>query len=403
MQICRFISVAIAGLVCTAPAQPAAAAKETVLYSFTSSATGYPLGTVYFVKGALYGSGTSDGRAGHHGQIFKLTRSVGGWKQTVPLAFDGSDGSEPYPGPIGDSNGWLFGTTATGDAYNGGNAFELRRGKGKWTHETIWAFGRTPHDGMSPTADLVMDKAGNLFGTTYSGGNNDLGTVFELSNSNGRWTETILHKFADNGADGAEPYAGLLRGGNHCFYGTTMAGGRYGYGTVYELLQSGDKWTVKVLYSFSGGADGSEPWGRLISDENGTLYGTTAYGGVSSNYSNVGTVFELVPSGGKWKEIVLHNFGAKGDGWDPLAGLRWGPAGQIYGTTSEGGTPGPGTVYELSRSGGGWVETLLHNFGEAGDGNYPQGKIALDRNGALYGTTVFGGTDNRGTVWKITP
>jgi uncharacterized repeat protein (TIGR03803 family) len=403
MVVRRLTPVVAVGLAIAAFAPPAAAATETVLYSFTSSATGYPLGSVYFAKSALFGACAANGHAGNNGQIFKLAPSGGGWKETSPLVFDGSDGSEPYPGPIPGPNGVLFGTTATGDAYGGGDVYELRKSKGNWSHTTIWAFGGRPDDGISPTADLVMDQAGNLYGTTYSGGVDGLGTVFELSNSTGVWSETILHKFVPDGKDGAEPYAGLLMAGAGMFYGTTTVGGRYGYGTVFVVYQSGGKWKEQVLHAFTGGADGSEPWGALVTDKNGILYGTTAHGGVSSGYSDVGTVFELVPSGNRWKEKVLHDFGAKGDGWDPLAGVRWGRPGQLYGTTSEGGSPGPGTVFELVRSGGVWTEKVLHSFGGSGDGNYPQGDVTFDGNDALYGTTAMGGAENRGTVWRVRP
>jgi len=157
-----------------------------------------------------------------------------------------------------------------------------------------------------------------------------------------------------------------------------------------------------VIYGFNGG-DGYEPWGTLIKDKNGALYGTTYAGGTY----DVGTVFELSRSGGKWTESVLHTFqfdNGSNDGFNPLAGLRWSPSGSLYGTTSEGGSPGGGTVFELTPGGlgGAWTETMLHGFG-VGDGIYPQGGITLDKNGALYGTTVCGGTDNLGTVWKITP
>jgi hypothetical protein len=164
-------------------------------------------------------------------------------------------------------------------------------------------------------------------------------------------------------------------------------------------------WKEEVVYSFDG-ADGYEPWGTLVSDTNGNLYGTTYAGGVSNFYSDVGTVFELVRSGDHWKEKVLHDFRGEDDGWNPIAGLTWGPSGQLYGTTAGGGKPGgpgTGTVFELARSHGSWVETVLHSFKHAGDGGSPYGGVILDQNGDLYGAAGGGGSDNLGAVWQITP
>ncbi|HEY5046482.1 MAG TPA: choice-of-anchor tandem repeat GloVer-containing protein, partial [Rhizomicrobium sp.] len=384
LRIGRF-AIGFAAL--AALALPAAAATETVLYSFPDPGTGYPLGTLTFDNGSLYGTGSGDEKAAD-GQVFKLTNSGGAWKETTLLTFDGSNGSTPFTGPIRGPDGVFYGTTAYGDAYNGGNVYALSKKGGKWVNSTIWAFGGTAGDGMQPECDLVMDKSGNLFGTTFNGGTYNVGTVFELSKVNGAWTETVLRSFEGKNGGGWFPYAGLLMAGPDTFYGTTFYGGdRGGDGTVFKLFKSGGVWKEKVIYSF-GGSDGYEPWGTLIRDKNGALYGTTRNGGVSGGYSDVGTVFMLSRSGGVWKEQVLHNFGADGDGANPLAGLTWGPSGSLYGTTSNGGDPGSGTVFELTQSGGVWTETILHSFGNNnGDGGFLQGGVTLDENGALYGTT----------------
>jgi uncharacterized repeat protein (TIGR03803 family) len=192
--------------------------------------------------------------------------------------------------------------------------------------------------------------------------------------------------------------------GSGTFYGTTIYGGNYGNGTVFKLFWSRGTWKLKIIYSFTGGSDGYEPLGRLIRDKNGALYGTTYAGGTY----DVGTVFELSRSGGKWTETVLHTFqfdNGSNDGFNPLAGLSWSTSGNLYGTTPQGGSPGGGTVFELTpgRPGGVWTESILHGFAGNADGSYPQGGVTLDNNGALYGTTVLGGTDNLGTVWKIIP
>ncbi len=398
------ISQIAAGFVALAAlALPAMAATETVLYSFPDSGTGYPSGTLYFKNGSLYGTGAGNYRYGD-GQVFELTNKGGAWKENTLVTFDGANGSAPFAGLIRGADGVIYGTTAYGDAYNGGNVFALYKSGGKWVSSTIWAFGGTSGDGTLPECDLVIDKSGNLYGTTYGGGAYNAGAVFELSKVNGVWTETLLHSFAGNG-DGWEPYAGLLMAGAGTFYGTTMYGGNYGNGTVFKLFQSGGVWKLKIIHSFAGGSDGYEPLGTLIRDKNGALYGTTYAGGTY----DVGTVFELSPAGGKWTESVLHIFqfdNGSNDGNNPIAGLRWAPSGTLYGTTSEGGTPGypgVGIVFELTQSGGVWTETILHSFEGNADGSYPQGGVTLDKNGALYGTTEIGGTDNLGTVWKIIP
>jgi uncharacterized repeat protein (TIGR03803 family) len=379
-------------------ALPAIAATETVLYSFPDSGTGSPSGALYFSNGSLYGTGAGDGKAGD-GQVFKLTNKGDSWREKTLVTFDGANGSTPFAGLIRDSNGLLYGTTWTGGAYNAGSVFTLYNSGGKWVTSTIWAFGGTSGDGAQPTCNLVIDKSGNLYGTTFSGGAHNLGTVFELSNINGVWTETVLHSFSGN-SDGWFPYAGLLMAGADIFYGTTMFGGNYGDGTVFKLFQSRGVWKLKIIYSFSG-TDGYEPLGTLISDKNGALYGTTYAGGGNDE----GVVFMLSRAARKWTLTVLHSFDSfNNDGANPLAGLTWSPSGSLYGTTTEGGTPGypgVGTVFELTQSGGVWNETILHSFEGDADGSYPQGGVTLDQNGALYGTTEAGGTDNLGTVWTI--
>lgn len=390
---------AIAFVASVTLALPAISATETVLYSFPNSGTGYPLGSVYIHNGALYGTGSGDEKAAD-GQVFKLTNRGGSWKASTLLTFDGSNGSTPYPGPVRGQDWVFYGTSAYGGTYNGGNVYALSRSGGKWVSSTVWDFGGAG-DGTQPTSDLVMDRSGNLFGTTFSGGAYNAGTVFELSRSNGVWTETVLYSFTGQNGDGWYPYAGLLMVGSQTFYGTTQYGGDHGgNGTVFRLYRSGDAWKEKVVYSFDG-ADGAEPWGTLIKDKSGALYGTTKFGGAPDS----GIAFMLLPLGGKWTEAVLHVFDWQtGDGFYPLAGLHLGPSGSLYGTTSSGGGPGSGIVFKLIGSGGVWKETILHKFGDKrDDGGLLQGGVTLDKNGALYGTTFGGGKYNYGTVWKITP
>src|ERR1700722_9676751 len=272
--------IAIGFAALAALALPAMATTETVLHSFKSYNSAYPSGRLRFINGSLYGSSVGDALVPTYGQIFKLRNEGGSWKKTSLLTFNNSDGAMPAAGVIRDANGVLYGTASAGDAYNGGNVFALVKSGGKWAHQTIWAFGGTSGDGTQPYSDLVMDKSGNLYGTTYSGGTYNVGTVFELSKVNGAWSETVLHSFGANG-DGWDPYAGLLMDRSGTFYVATTYGrdGRGGDGTIFKLFQSRGMWKEKVLYTFTGGADGGEPLGTLIRDKNGALYGTTQFGG----------------------------------------------------------------------------------------------------------------------------
>ncbi|MGH6890028.1 MAG: choice-of-anchor tandem repeat GloVer-containing protein [Rhizomicrobium sp.] len=386
------IAIGLAILAALAPA--AKAAPETVLYSFSNSGTGNPEGDLYFRNGSLYGTGAGDHQTAD-GQVFKLINKGGSWKAKTLVTFNGANGSTPVAGLIRGSNGVLYGTTWAGGAYKGGSVFALTRSGGKWVEQTLWNFGGAG-DGLQPECDLVMDKSGNLYGTTYIGGAYNAGTVFELSNVNGVWTETVLLTFSGK-ASGWDAYGGLLMAGPETFFGTTQYGGDPGGdGTVFKLFKSGGVWKEKVLYAFTGGADGGEPLSTLVRDKNGALYGTTEFGGAP----DTGVAFMLSPSGGRWTETVLHVFDWENEaGYSPIAGLRWGPSGSLYGTTAR----GAGTVFELTQSGGVWAETILHAFGGQGDGSYPVDRITLDKTGALYGTTEGGGKYNDGTVWKIMP
>jgi len=220
-----------------------------------------------------------------------------------------------------------------------------------------------------------------------------------MTNSGGVWTETVLYSFA-GGNDAQNPSAGLVMDSSGALYGTTIyVGGTNGVGTVFELKPSGDSWTETVLHSFTGQPDGQKPgYGPLLLASSGALYGTTAYGG---SY-DWGTVFDLTKSGGKWKEKILYNFTGGADGAHASGGIINGASGALFGSTALGGTYYGGTVYELSKVGGGWKEGVVYNFpGDSGDGFFPQGSVIFDKKSAtLYGTTTQGGTDGWGTVYQ---
>ena len=268
------------------------------------------------------------------------------------------------------------------------------------TEKILHSFGNGS-DGTYPNSGFVADSSGNLYGTTYQGGAYGFGTVFELSpRAGGGWTERILHSFG-NGTDGANLYAGLtLEAGN--LYGTTYAGGMYGGGTVFELTpRTGGGWAEKILHNFGKGTDGANPYASLIFNAAGNLYGTTYQGGAY----NLGTVFEMSPkTGGGWTEKTLHSFGNASDGTNPYAGLIFDASGNLYGTTNQGGTYiYYGVAFELMpRAGGGWTEKILHNFGNTGDGSNPYAGLIFDSFGNLYGTTSSGGAGFLGTVFELT-
>lgn len=245
----------------------------------------------------------------------------GGWTERVLHNFgNGVDGASPWAGLIIDATGNLYGTTHDGGTYGVGTVFELTpTGGGGWTEKVLHSFNFT--DGGGPYGGLVMDAAGNLYGTTYAGGSGGWGTVFELTpTGGGGWTEKVLFSFGDIGGG---PYAGLIFDSAGNLYGTTIGGGTYGYGRVFELTPTGGGgWTEKVLHSFGiiNATDGAGPYAGLIFDSAGNLYGTT-YSGPVINGAYVGTVFELQPTGGGWRETVLYSFSNGTDGSSPYGGL----------------------------------------------------------------------------------
>jgi uncharacterized repeat protein (TIGR03803 family) len=252
------------------------------------------------------------------------------------------------------------------------------------------------NDAANPNLDkFALDAGGSLYGTTHAYGAYGQGSVFKLTLTNGAWAESLLYSFT-GGSDGAAPEAGVVFDVAGNLYGTTVEGGSYNFGTVYELTPSGSAWTEHTLYSFRGGSDGAYPQGGLIFDSSGNIYGTS-----SGTSENPGTVFRLTPPGNGWTYSLLHSF-VGSDGADPQAALLMDASKNLYGTTTEGGSVGVGVVFELSPSGGGWTYSLLHDFSGNGDGGFPYGDLVIDESGSLYGTTSEGGSHGKGVIFDIT-
>lgn len=340
--------------------------------------------------------------------------------------FRGLNGGLPGAGLIFDQSGNLYGTTINGGARGAGLAFELTPSGDRWTEKDLYSFGGREGDGGFPSGTLLLSSSGRLYGETQSGGAyrclnehgvlEECGTVFELSpQADGSWSEQVIHAFNQDGkgVDGWFPSGGLVEDGQGNLYGVTAFGGgvkcKYtfpGCGTVFRLTPDGNGgWKESILHSFTGfGADGAQPLGALTIGADGNIYGTTSSGG-SGNGAG-GTAFALTPSGGSWKETTLHSFVAEGevDGRSPFAGMAIDQKGNLYGTTELGGPYGYGTVFRLSQSADGiWFETILHGFNfEHGDGYYPSaGKLTLG-NGEIFGATQYGGRYLDGTIFQLT-
>jgi uncharacterized repeat protein (TIGR03803 family) len=393
---------------------------ESVLYGFTSATSGsgqYPLGGLIMDSaGNLYGTTTYGGIG--FGVVFKLSPVAGGgYTESVLHAFgDGiADGGQPAGTLTMDSAGSIYGATTAGGSGGYGVVFKLLPAAGGgYTASILHAFDGTTADGGEPTGGLVMDGAGDLYGTTRIGGASQAGVVFELSPSQGGgYTETILYSFTGDLSgplDGAQPEAGLLRDTEGNLYGTTSTSSSNSgyYGAVFKLTPGASGYTETTLHTFSAGLDGVAPAGALIMDSAGNLYGTTRLG--SGQYGiGYGTVFKLTlhPTN-KYIESVLYSFTGGSDGAQPLAGLVMDSAGNLYGTTSTGGgnancNNGCGTVFKLSGSN----ETVLFSFSGGSGGAGPAAGLVIDSVGNLYGTTnsgqgagVTGGTD-AGNIFEI--
>jgi uncharacterized repeat protein (TIGR03803 family) len=388
-----FMSKLICGLATIAAllgsASEAPAAKFKMLYKFK----GLPSDGANPIAGLsvdpsrnLYGT-TEYGGSGSCvdvgcGTIFKLS-SKGA--ETVLHAFSGDtggDGGYPPAGVVRDDAGNLYGVCGFGGFYDGGCAYMLTP---DGTFSILHSFSGNftgEHDGYSPQGPLVLDKRGNLYGTTAFGGTANLGSIYKITPGG---TETVLHSFA-GGSDGTSPKTGLVVDKKGNLFGISP-GGVNDSGIVFKIAANG---TETILYSFAGGDDGKNPMGSLCLGPDGSLYGTTSSGGANK----VGTVFKLSPNG---IMSVLLPFEYESGG-HPEAGVIMDRSGNLFGTTAAGGSHGYGTVYELAPDG---TETTLHTFTKK-QSNTEVG-LVMDKKGHLYGTMTDGGDGGLGTVFEVIP
>jgi uncharacterized repeat protein (TIGR03803 family) len=406
---------------------PAQAQTYKVLHKFKGAQDGGNpyAGVIRDSAGNLYGTvstGGDDFSPSGHGAVFKLNKA-GKVKALYELP-GGANAAVPYGGVIRDSAGNLYGTGYAGGSGSQvgcnspllescGAVFSL---DSTFTETALYSFhGPKQDDAAGPYAGLIRSKAGNLYGTTLYGpvlpdsngcgivvSELGCGTVFEIDPSVG---EKVLYNFS-GGSDGGLPYAGLIRDSKGRLYGTTASGGggvdvgacNAGCGVVFKVSAVGAE---TVLYAFTGGADGAIPYASLIRDSEGNLYGTTSGGGSASGSLGCGVVFKLDNTG---KETVLYSFKGYPDGCNPYAGLVQDSAGNFYGTTAGGGAADYGTVFELDTSGN---ETVLYSFTGGADGANPHAGLVRDSAGNLYGTTLYGGIatgpSGLGVVFELTP
>lgn len=404
----------------------------TVIHDFTGGADGaYPYAGLSIDRaGNLYGTashggfqgndcGSIGGSVGGCGTIFKLSRAGSSWVFAPLYQFKGSfpngDGAWPYSRVIFGPDGALYGTTIDGGVGGQncgafgpggcGTVFKLtpaptfcRTVLCPWQETRLYAFTDTP-DGMGPEGEIAFDGAGNLYGTTESGGtNNAYGIVYKLTPAHGSWPETVLYNFQGRG-DGGGPVGGVALDPSGSIYGTNWTGGAGGWGVIFQLTASGSGWTLNTLHSFGGLNDGFGAYAGVIIDQVGNLYGGLMNAGNGDAY-----VYELSPSNGGWTYSLLYAVD-QSFGGGPAANLVMDAAGNLYGTTlGDGQAPDPyGNVFKLTPSVNGWVYTDLYDFTGGNDGGTPYSSLVLDASGNIFGTATAGGRNGYGVVFEIAP
>jgi len=413
-------------------AAPAAGGQTfTVLHAFTGYEGGLPAsGLTGDQLGNMFGTAQLAGNTqacpvDGCGAVYQLTRQGSSWKFKTLYRFAGpatGDGAQPMGRLTVAPDGTLYGTTFYGgvNAYSGicaniglrsgcGTIFRLqptletcKHADCEWNEEVLYTF-KDLGTGIHPTSEVLLDSAGNLYGTTFIGGQFGYGVVYQLSQVDGSWAYNVIHDIGSN-SEGGEPFGGLVMDSAGNLFGATSIGGTGGGGVIFELSRMGEGWNFQVLYNIgTNKSDGSGPYGTLIMDPSGNLFGSTVGGGANDG----GTVFELARSGDRSMYSVLADL-PHGASYYHDAGphdkLMMDAAGNLYGTTSQDGAHLQGSAFELIKSPTGYTYTSLHDFGSEYDRIfYPWSNLVFDSQGKLYGTAQGGGSGNVGAVFEISP
>jgi uncharacterized repeat protein (TIGR03803 family) len=316
----------------------------------------------------------------------------------------GGDGEYTDTELVIDSAGNLYGTSVQGGAFGGGTVFQLTPSGSGWTHTVLYSFTGGA-DGGEPYKGVTLDAQGNLYGTAVTGGGGSCeggcGVVYKLTHSGGVWTQSVIHAFT-GGNDGSGPGSPVAFDKDGNLYGTTPTGGARGFGVVYEMKPGANgAWNLTVIHTFTGGIDGlGGSASRLLLDTGGNVYGVNTVGGANG----FGNVYELTPqSGGKWQLTTLYSFQDQPDGASPYGGVIFDKSGNLYGTTYYAGANDVGTVYKLTHSNGSWTESVIYSFKGGSDGDSPISTLVTDTKGNLYGTTSDGGAAKCGcgTIFRL--
>ncbi len=317
-----------------------AAIMETVLYSFVGGTSdgANPQGNLIPASDGTFSGMTLDAGSNNKGAVFKITASG---SETLLHSFgSGSDGVNPYGSLIQASDGYFYGMTRLGGGANNlGTVFEITP---TGAEAVLYSFaGSSIGDGAYPTGNLIQASDGNLYGMTSGGGTSNLGTVFKINMSG---AETVLHSFGGGTTDGSAPMGSLIQATDGNFYGMTFSGGTNNLGTVFKITPAG---VLTVLHSFGGTGDGASPYGSLVQASDGNLYGMTPAGGSNK----LGTVFKVGTAGGSTYALLYSFAGGTSDGSSPAGSLIQASNGDLYGMTKNGGSNGLGTVFKITTSG----------------------------------------------------
>jgi uncharacterized repeat protein (TIGR03803 family) len=414
MKLKTLASLCLIAFVASAHAQ-----TYSVIHAFNGQDGQGPYAGVTLKAGVLYGTTPRGTENTDQGTIYQLKQQGSSWifGNIFTLPINGSGGAYPYAGLVFGPDNRPYGITSHGGSAQGdGVVFSLtppvslcktvRCAGGDWTENVLHQFAGAPDGRMPAYGNVTFDPQGNLYGTTQLGGAYfDSGTVFQMTKAGNTWTETPIYSFDffHQPANGYAPQNGVIIDPNGNLFGTTLAGGanNLDYGTVFELTNvPGVGWQETVLYSFQGTTDGIYPYAGMLSDNSGNLYGATTDGGSGG----AGTVFELSPSGNTWIFTLLHSFsGQSGQNCGSWGTLTMDASGNLYGTTKCSGANQLGNVFKLTNTQNGWVYSSLHDFAGGTDGAWPACSVAIDTDGTLYGTTRLGGFQQNGIVWMIKP